>query len=64
MSLGFNSTKVTKIYKYYCITHFMKDVITFRGDRNLWIDFIAKIKKERKQVWEVLEKFIKSYLKR
>ncbi len=42
----------------------MKEVITFKGDRNLWIDFVAKIKKERKQVWEVLEKFIKDYLKK
>ncbi len=42
----------------------MKDIITFRGDRNLWIDFVANIKKDRKQVWQVLEKFIKAYLKR
>jgi len=42
----------------------MKDVITFKGDRNLWIDFVAKIKKDKKQVWEVLEKFIKDYLKK
>jgi len=42
----------------------MREVITFKGDRNLWIDFVAKIKKERKQVWEVLEKFIKDYLKK
>lgn len=41
----------------------MKDVITFRGDRDLWIDFVAKVKKDRKQVWEVLEKFIRAYLK-
>lgn len=42
----------------------MKDIITFRGNRDLWIDFISKIKKERKTVWEVLEKFIKNYLKK
>ena len=41
----------------------MEDVITLRGDRNLWIDFVSKIKKEKKVVWEVLEKFIKKYLK-
>ena len=41
----------------------MKDIITFRGDRDLWIDFIAKIKKQRKKVWEVLEGFIRDYLK-
>jgi len=42
----------------------MGDIITFRGDRDIWIDFIAKIKKERKNVWQVLEKFIISYLKK
>lgn len=42
----------------------MKDVITFKGDRNLWIDFVAKLKKDRKQVWEALEKFIRAYLKK
>jgi len=41
----------------------MVDIITFRGDRELWIDFVAKIKKERKKVWQVLEGFIKEYLK-
>jgi hypothetical protein len=41
----------------------MKDIITLRGNRNLWIDFVAKIKKEKKQVWQVLEEWIKKYLK-
>ena len=41
----------------------MKDLIHIRGDRNLWIDFVAKIKKERKEVWEVLRPMIKKYLK-
>jgi len=41
----------------------MKDIITLRGDRDIWIDFVAKLKKERKEVWEILERFIKSYLK-
>lgn len=40
-----------------------KDVITLRGNRWLWLDFVCKVKKERKQVWEVLEKFIRAYLK-
>ncbi len=39
-----------------------KDVLTLKGDRDLWIDFVAKVKKERKEVWVVLEKFIKRYL--
>lgn len=41
----------------------MGDVITFRGNRDLWIDFVAKLKKDKKEVWEILEKFIKNYLK-
>lgn len=40
-----------------------KEILTFRGDRNLWIDFVAKVKKNRRQVWEVLEEFIRLYLK-
>lgn len=40
-----------------------KDVITLKGNRDLWIDFVAKIKKEKKEVWEVLEKMIEDYLK-
>jgi len=39
-----------------------KDVLTLKGDRDLWIDFVAKVKKEREEVWGVLEKFIKKYL--
>ncbi len=41
----------------------MKDAITLKGDRNVWIDFVAKVKKERKEVWEVLEGLIKDYIK-
>jgi len=41
----------------------MKDVITFKGNRELWIDFVAKVKKQRKKVWDVLKEFIKEYLK-
>jgi hypothetical protein len=41
------------------------DIITIRGaDRNLWIDFIAKCKKEKKKAWDVLSKYIKDYLKK
>jgi hypothetical protein len=41
-----------------------KDVITFKGNRELWIDFISKVKKERKTVWDVLEALIQNYLKK
>ena len=40
-----------------------KDILTFRGDRNVWIDFVSKVKKDRKEVWEVLSKFISKYIK-
>ena len=42
----------------------MNEVITLKGDRDLWIDFVAKVKKEKKQVWEVLGRLIKEYLER
>ena len=40
-----------------------KEIISVRGDRNLWLDFTVKLKKERKQVWTVLEQWINKYLK-
>ena len=42
----------------------MKDIIALRGDRKLWIDFVAKVKKQKKEVWDVLLVFIKKYLRR
>lgn len=41
----------------------MKEIITFKGDRDVWIDFISKIKKQRKQVWEVLGPLLKRYMR-
>ncbi len=41
----------------------MKEIITLRGNRKLWCDFVNKLRKEKKEVWEVLEPFIKKYLK-
>jgi len=40
----------------------MKDVITIRGERDLWLDFIHKAKKEKKKVWDVLGPFLKKYI--
>ena len=40
----------------------MKDIITIRGERELWIDFIHKAKKEKKKAWEVLIPFLRKYL--
>ena len=40
----------------------MKDVITLRGERTLWLDFTHKAKKEKKKAWDVLSPFLKKYL--
>ena len=40
----------------------MKDVITIRGERELWLDFIHKAKKENKKVWDVLSPFLRKYV--
>ena len=40
----------------------MKDVITLRGERKLWLEFIHKAKKEKKKVWEVLSPFLRKYV--
>lgn len=40
-----------------------KDIITLRGEREVWIEFTHKIKKRHLQVWQVLEPMIKKYLK-
>ncbi len=54
--------------KYYFNTFHMVNkevyrVISFRGERNKWIDFVAKVKKDNKSIWEVMEKLIDIYLK-
>ncbi len=40
----------------------MKDVITLRGERDEWIDFIHKAKKEKKKAWDVLSPFLRKYI--
>ena len=41
----------------------MYDIMTFRGKRELWLDFVHKVKKDRKRVWEVLSPFLKKYIR-
>jgi hypothetical protein len=41
-----------------------KDAINLKGNRELWIDFMSKVKKERKTAWSILEPMIKKYLKK
>lgn len=40
------------------------ETISFRGKRNLWIDFVYTVKKRNeKNTWKVLSKLIKKYIK-
>jgi hypothetical protein len=41
---------------------FMKHVITIRGERELWLDFAHKTKKDKKKVWDVLGPFLRKYV--
>ena len=40
----------------------MKDSISLRGERDLWLEFVHKTKKEKKKVWEVLVPFLNKYV--
>lgn len=40
-----------------------KDNISFIGERELWIDFVCKVKKNRKEVWEVLKPMLEEYIR-
>ena len=54
--------RITVNFKYLLsITVFMKDIITIRGERELWLDFIHKAKKGKKKAWDVLSPFLKKY---
>ena len=39
----------------------MNDIITIRGDRELWLDFMHRVKKDKKKAWEVLKPYLKKY---
>jgi hypothetical protein len=39
----------------------MKDTISLRGERDLWLEFIHKTKKEKKKAWDVLSPYLKKY---
>ena len=44
------------------MTVFMKYVITLRGERDLWLDFVHKTKKDKKKVWDVLSPYLRKYI--
>ena len=55
--------RITVSFKYILeITVFMKDIITIRGERELWLDFIHKVKKEKKKAWDVLNPYLRKYI--
>lgn len=35
-----------------------------RGNREMWLDFTHKIRKDRKKVWDILQPMIKDYMKK
>jgi len=35
--------------------------LTFRGERDAWLDFTHKVKKDKKIVWDVLKLAIEKY---
>lgn len=40
-----------------------KEVITFKGYKILWDKFTLKAKKNKEQIWDVLEPELKRYIK-
>ena len=41
----------------------MNDIIGLRMDRALWIKFMAKVKQQRKKAADVIEPFLRQYIK-
>ncbi len=39
-----------------------KDRISFIGNRDVWQDFVYKVKKNKKKVWQELEPILKNYI--
>ena len=39
----------------------MKYTISIRGERELWLEFIHNVKKEKRKTWDVLSPYLKKY---
>ena len=39
-----------------------KDTISIIGNRETWLEFTIKLKREKKKVWDVLKPFIENYI--
>ena len=45
--------------------HMEKETITLKGDRDLWVKFVNRLREERKTVWDdVLSPVINKYMKK
>ena len=44
------------------MTTWMKYTISLRGERDIWLEFIHKAKKEKRKAWEVLSRYLKKYI--
>lgn len=40
-----------------------KDFIGFKGEKKVWDKFTLKLKKEKREVWEVIKPFLEKYIK-
>jgi len=38
-------------------------IISIKGNRDRWIDFVGQVKRNRERVWDVLERYIDDYMK-
>lgn len=39
----------------------MKDIITIRGERELWLDFVCAVKKQKRRTWDVLSPLLRKF---
>ena len=40
------------------------NIISLKGDRLRWIDFVSEVKRNKERVWDVIERFIDEYTKK
>lgn len=76
MSVGLKGESELEKYIKYYFTTLLKgfimiqkkelkddDRISFIGNRDIWQDFVYKVKKNKKKVWQELEPILKDYIK-
>ena len=40
-----------------------KEIITIKGDREMWMEFAIAVKRNKTTIWDALEKKIDEYIK-